>query len=125
VQQPVPCAAVPRRALIAVAVLVAVLLAGVAVVAVAGSGPSETERFRTCLERHGATPGGKAPDGAKVTARATVDGHAVTLHDLGRDRRPVVLEGSPDVTFDWRAGYDRARRAFWACVALVEPRPLP
>jgi hypothetical protein len=61
---------------------------------------------------------------------ATLDdsrGPRVALLDLGRDRRPVRIGpvDHPDQTLAWRAGYDRARRAFWACVALVNPRPLP
>jgi hypothetical protein len=65
--------------------------------------------------------------GAKVTftARIGADASAVHLLDRGRDRRPVLIESSDALLLDWRAGYDRARRAFWACVALVSPRPLP
>jgi hypothetical protein len=117
---------VRRAAWIAIVAVAALLLAAVAALAVAGSGPGPTERFTSCLERHGAKPGSGPPAGAKVTFEATLadDGPRVALLDLGSDRRPVAI-GDGERTFDWRAGYDRARRAFWACVALVHPRPLP
>jgi hypothetical protein len=119
---------VSRRVLIALAAVLAVLLAGVVVVAAVGSGPSDRDRLVTCLERHGARPDGSAaPVGSKVTftARIGADASAVHLLDRGRDRRPVLIESSDALLLDWRAGYDRARRGFWACVALVSPRPLP
>lgn len=118
-----------RRVLIAVSAVLIVLVAAVVVGVAAGAGPNDRDRLVSCLERHGARPTGSSspPAGAKLTftARIRADGSPVRLLDLGRDRRPVLI-GSPDHRLlRWRAGSDRARRAFWACVALVSPRPLP